>query len=800
MLRWSWRDLRRRWGLVVLTAVIIAIGTGTYAGFGGTSDWRLRSQDASYTTLAYHDLSVRLPDNTDVAEGDLLEAIGSISDADQVDAAEEHLSVPTQVDASQGDDTVLVPGSLTSASPDDSVDALHLATGRFPSKGEAAVVLEHKFVTTRGLPETGTILISGNRELSYVGTGYTARDFYVLGNGTSIAGAYGFAIVYGELDHIQELADRPDRVTGAALRLREGADATAIAAQLTDALSDVGATIESPDDDAGRRALYADARNDEKTWTALSLLILLGASFAAFNLVNRMVEAERHEIGVAMALGTPVLRLSIRPLLVGIQIALAGVVLGVVVGMLAGSLMRGLLESLLPLPVWQTPFPVGRYLQAAALGVVLPMLATVVPVWRALRVEPVDALRSQVVSGSGRAAGLAPMLRRLRLRGHVVAMMPVRNVLRSPRRTLLTALGIGASITALVAVLGMLDSMAATFDRSDAEVGGNSPDRVEVTLSGFTVANDPNVTAIVESPVVGRAEPSLRISGIMRANGEEVETILDVIDFGGAIWVPSTTSGELPVGGPGLVISEKAASDLGVEVGDELTLEHPVREGTSYRLVRSPIVVAGIHPNPMRFFTYIDASQVGLFELEGIVSTVVVEPAPGEDTDSVKRTLFAQDGVGSVQEVAVLGDLLEDRLGQFTGVLRAMQGFTLALALLIALNSATLTMEERRREQATMFAFGLPVGTVLRTIVIEIAITAFIGTIVGLAGGLLALQWLLNMFTTETFPELGIVTTLSAGSVVAVIVLGVVVASVAPVLAVRRLIRTDIPSTLRVLE
>jgi putative ABC transport system permease protein len=153
-----------------------------------------------------------------------------------------------------------------------------------------------------------------------------------------------------------------------------------------------------------------------------------------------------------------------------------------------------------------------------------------------------------------------------------------------------------------------------------------------------------------------------------------------------------------------------------------------------------------------------------------------------------------------VQEVAVLGDLLEDRLGQFTGVLRAMEGFTLALALLIALNSATLTMEERRREQATMFAFGLPVGTVLRTIVIEIAITAFIGTIVGLGGGLLALRWLLNMFTTETFPELGIVTTLSAGSVVAVIVLGVVVASVAPVLAVRRLIRTDIPSPLRVLE
>jgi ABC-type lipoprotein release transport system permease subunit len=99
-----------------------------------------------------------------------------------------------------------------------------------------------------------------------------------------------------------------------------------------------------------------------------------------------------------------------------------------------------------------------------------------------------------------------------------------------------------------------------------------------------------------------------------------------------------------------------------------------------------------------------------------------------------------------------------------------------------------------------MFAFGLPVRTVLRTIVVEIALTALLGTLIGLAGGMVALQWLIDMFTNETFPELGMTTTLSAGSVVAVIVLGVGVASLAPVLAVRRLLRTDIPSTLRVLE
>jgi putative ABC transport system permease protein len=802
MLRWSWRDLRRRWGMVLVTAVIIAIGTGTYAGFGGTSQWRLESQDASYADLDDHTLQITLPDNTDVAEGTLTEATASIAAADEIAATEEALAVPTQVDASQGDEAILVPGELVSASPDAAVDRLHLTSGRFPEPGTDEVVLETKFVKNRNLPETGTIRISGDRELRYVGTGYTPQHFYVLGDGTSVAGAYGFAIVYAPLADVQALTGKVGRVNGADLRLRPGADVDAVADQLTDALAAVGATIETRADDTGRRAIYADARNDEKMWTALSLLILLGASFAAFNLINRMVEAERHEIGVAMALGTPVRRLSIRPLLVGIQISIAGVIIGIGVGLLAGALMRGLLVELLPLPVWRTPFPMARYAQAAVLGIALPMLATVVPVWRALRVEPVDALRSQAVSGSGRAAGLAPRLRRRgRRRGRIVATMPLRNVVRSPRRTVLTALGIGASITALVAVIGLLDSMTATFERSDTEVAGAAPDRLEVALAGFTVASDPNVQAIVGSPVVAEAEPGLRVSGIMAANDAEVETIIDVIDFDEAAWTPTPAEGSLPSGEAGLVISEKAAADLGVGVGDDITLTHPVRDQLSYRLEDTVVPVAAIHPNPMRFFTYVDASQAGpLFDLEGVVSTVSVQPADGTTADEVKRGLFRLDGVSSVQEVAVLGDLLAERLDQFTGILRAMEGFTLALALLIALNSATLTMEERRREQATMFAFGLPVRTVLRTIVVEIALTALLGTLLGLLGGMVALGWLIDMFTTETFPELGMTTALSAGSVVAVIVLGVGVASLAPVLAVRRLLRTDIPSTLRVLE
>ena len=42
-LRWSARDLRRKWLQVAAIALVIAIGTGVYSALGSTSTWRRAS-------------------------------------------------------------------------------------------------------------------------------------------------------------------------------------------------------------------------------------------------------------------------------------------------------------------------------------------------------------------------------------------------------------------------------------------------------------------------------------------------------------------------------------------------------------------------------------------------------------------------------------------------------------------------------------------------------------------------------------------------------------------------------------
>jgi len=120
----------------------------------------------------------------------------------------------------------------------------------------------------------------------------------------------------------------------------------------------------------------------------------------------------------------------------------------------------------------------------------------------------------------------------------------VRNVARSPRRTLLTAAGIAAAITTLVGVLGMLDSMVATIDRGDREIVGSAPQRLVVDLD-FTTLGSPPLKSMEASPLVRTVEPRLNVVGTMSPGPHQVDVLLTGIDFRSRVWRPTAVRGSL---------------------------------------------------------------------------------------------------------------------------------------------------------------------------------------------------------------------------------------------------------------
>jgi predicted permease len=121
---------------------------------------------------------------------------------------------------------------------------------------------------------------------------------------------------------------------------------------------------------------------------AFAVLALLLAAVGVYSVLAYTVRQRDREIGIRMALGAPstgVLRMVV---IDGLKPTLAGVALGLV---LAAALVR-LIEALL---FGVRPHDPGTFALVAAIVVGVGLVATVIPAWRATRVDPIVTLRSE---------------------------------------------------------------------------------------------------------------------------------------------------------------------------------------------------------------------------------------------------------------------------------------------------------------------------------------------------------------------------------------------------------------------
>ncbi len=802
-LRWTIRDGRRRWVVLVVLGVIIGAGTGTYAALSSMSTWRRVSYNASYQLLHSHDVHVELQDST-ISAGRLAAIVDGLPVSNSVAARAERLLVATTVDASTSARAILVEGRVVGAdlSSDAPVDAIHVDHGRTLTAADATTakaVLESKFAKFYALPPTGTLRVAGGASVGYVGVGVGPEQFIITGGQGGLQSEATFATLYTSLATAQQLSGQTGKVNDLVVRLRPGADPTvvsdAIKYALKTSLPDVAAQVSALSEEDTHRFLYRDIGNDQRFFDVFAVIILAGVALAAFNLSNRIVEAQRREIGIGQALGLRPAALARRPLLIGVQIAVAGIVAGLGIGLVLNVALRGFLTGFLPMPIWRTPFQTGLYLRTSLFAAVLPIAASAYPVWRATRVPPIEALRSGALTA--RRGGLLRLLHPRR-HGRLMTVLPVRAVLRTPRRTLFTAIGIAASLTTVVAVLGMLDTFRHTITRSEAELYGTSSDRVTVQLDHFYPADAEIVHALTTRSSVKRVDLGITIPiQLVPPNaGQPLEAIAERYQTN-TVWQP-TVNQPMPTGDtPGIVLTGTAARDLGVRPGDRVVVRHPQRTDTGFTVAETTMIVAGLNPNPLRGFVYLNDQAVTAAGLGGLVNTLAVTPTG--DSQQLTRDVFGQPGVTVVRPVTATTRILRDWVGDFSEFLRIVEIIVLPLALLIAYNAASVASEERAREHATMLAIGMRTRTIISTAMAESTLIGMLGTILGLIGGWFALGWVIHV-ASQTLPDLGLDRTIHLGTYTVAALVGVVAVGLAPILLTRRVSRINIPATIRTVE
>ena len=205
-----------------------------------------------------------------------------------------------------------------------------------------------------------------------------------------------------------------------------------------------------------------------------------------------------------------------------------------------------------------------------------------------------------------------------------------------------------------------------------------------------------------------------------------------------------------------------------------MTLTHPVVTPSGVALTDSRFRVAGVHPYPLRPVAYLDPASAEVFGLTGAANQLTVLPDGDANPDDVRRALFEVPAVAGVTSPTGLADAFRQAVDEFVGILAVVALVTVALVLLIAFNSASISADERRREHATMFAYGLRGRTVLGMSMTESALLGVLGTALGVALGSLVLRWMILSQLPDTLPEIGLTVDLSRASILQAAALGII--------------------------
>ena len=119
-----------------------------------------------------------------------------------------------------------------------------------------------------------------------------------------------------------------------------------------------------------------------------ALTALLLAGLGIYGVISYMVSARTHEIGLRLALGAQRGNIMSQVLRQGLSLAIAGAAVGFVGAVIVSRLMAGLLYSVRPTD------PV-TFAGVAILLVGVALVAGYIPARRAMRVDPIVALRHE---------------------------------------------------------------------------------------------------------------------------------------------------------------------------------------------------------------------------------------------------------------------------------------------------------------------------------------------------------------------------------------------------------------------
>ncbi|MFY1661705.1 ABC transporter permease [Micromonospora sp. WMMD1274] len=574
-----------------------------------------------------------------------------------------------------------------------------------------------------------------------------------------------------------------------------------------------------------------------KILLGFAAVALLVGTFLILNTFSIIVAQRTRELALMRAIGASGKQVIGSVVLEALAVGLIASVLGLAAGIGVGALLAYLFGQLAGgLTLAGLGVPASAVIGAFAVGMLITVIAALLPALRASRIPPIAAMQdvatpdrplTKVTIGGAVVTGIGAVLLFLGLGGHagdstlatilggvlfafigvalltpvisrpVVALLGAMfswsvpgklgrlNSGRNPRRTAITAAALMVGIALVTGVTVILDS-------AKGSIGKLAEDNIkaELVISGSTTGPRP---ASFDPAVL---EKAAAIPGVRMVSGEYGDM---AVVGGERTWVAASsnvaalqqifgakaTAGDISRLAPDqMLVSSDTAEARNLAVGSTVPVQLSRGEARTYTV--SGIYESSQLTNPVTLPPQATADFAIPQPIQGFLQL-----APGTSVGAVQpqvERLLADSPEVSVADRAAF---IEQQTGQLDSLLQMIQ-ILLALAIVIAvlgiINTLALSVLERTRELGLLRAIGLRRAQTMRMITVEAVVISIFGALLGVVVGTG-----LGAAVVEALKDEGITDLiLPWGQMVTFLILAAVIGVVAAVLPAIRAARINV--------
>ncbi|WP_434442509.1 ABC transporter permease [Lentzea sp. E54] len=582
----------------------------------------------------------------------------------------------------------------------------------------------------------------------------------------------------------------------------------------------------------------ADQINEGLTFFNYVLLGFAGIAlfvgiFIILNTFSIIVAQRTRELALLRSMGASrgqvIGSVVLEAFVIGLIASIVGLGAGVGVGVLLANIFSSFSGASLQLA--SIGVPLSAVISSFAVGIVVTMVAAVMPALRASRIAPVAAMREAatpdrpltkitvtgalVVAAGGTALGfgfnqaslplifggilvafvgvalLTPMLSKpmVSLIGRLLSwsmpgLLGRRNSARNPRRTAITAAALMVGISLITGVSVVLTSATASIEKLAA--GQLQTDLIisgEGQMEGEGATFQRDVLTKVENTDGVSSAVGWASDGVLQGESQMFAIAVTDVPALKEMFALKPKSGDIaPLRDDQFAVAEEMATEKGWSVGSTVTLQLAKGEPRTYT-----VGFVWATTQVLQGAVMLPESAAGSFRSDQI-GQAFVQVTPGTNVADVQKRvepLFADNPEITVQDRS---RFVQQMTSQFDTVLLMIQ-ILLALAILIAvlgvINTLALSVIERTRELGLLRAIGMRRSQVMRMITVESVVISVFGAVLGLAVGLALGVATVQALKEQGISELGLPWVTMAQYLVVAAVVGVVAAILPAIRAAR---------------